>query len=144
METNVPANKYIPFLETVRYSIDLTTAILLLTGQISTVGLFVVEKGFFLTSTGPILGGHKVRGKTGESVVALDVIDIVAALLLILDAIRVTGVYVTSGSTFITFSGAIFGIPRVPRAKDPFQPPPATKESQQLRDYVKKSLLDRL
>lgn len=38
-------------LETIQYSIDFITAILLLTGRITTTGIFVVPEGFYLAAT---------------------------------------------------------------------------------------------
>ena len=100
-------------LAALQYSIDFVTAILLLSGQLTTAGIFVVPEGFFLGATGPVLGGELYEGKTDEAAAAMKSISVVSAILLILNVIRVTGIYVTSGRAFIVFSGEIFGIKEI-------------------------------
>lgn len=63
-ESNVPNG-----VEALQYSIDFVTAIMLLTGRITTAGIFVVPEGFFLSATGPILGGDTFEGKTIETAI---------------------------------------------------------------------------
>ena len=96
--------------EVVQYSIDFVTAILLLTGRITTSGIFVVPEGFFLAATGPILGGDNLEGKTVQTALGLRAVNLVSAILLILNVIRVTGPYIYSQRALIIFSGEIFGI----------------------------------
>lgn len=57
-------NRQAAMLEPIRYSIDFVTAILLLMGQITTSGIFVVPDGFYLAATGEILGGVRLTGHT--------------------------------------------------------------------------------
>ena len=97
-------------LEPIRYSIDFVTAILLLMGQITTSGLFVVPDGFYLAATGEILGGVRLTGQTPGTAETLRLVDIISALLLIVNAVRVTGPYITSERMFIVFGGEIFGV----------------------------------
>lgn len=100
-------------LQSIQYSVDFVTAILLLTGQITTSGLFIVPEGFYLASTGEILGGVRLTGQTSGAVGILRLVDIIAALLLVVNAVRVTGPYITSGRAFIVFSGEIFGVKEI-------------------------------
>ena len=99
--------------EAVQYSIDFVTAILLLTGRITTSGIFVVPEGFFLAATGPILGGDNLEGKTVQTALGLRAVNLVSAILLILNVIRVTGPYISSQRALIIFSGEIFGIKEI-------------------------------
>ena len=99
--------------EVVQYSIDFVTAILLLTGRITTSGIFVVPEGFFLAATGPILGGDNLEGKTMQTALGLRAVNLVSAILLILNVIRVTGPYISSQRALIIFSGEIFGIKEI-------------------------------
>ncbi|QQE80960.1 hypothetical protein [Alicyclobacillus sp. SO9] len=93
-----------------QYSIDFVMAILLLTGRITTSGIFVVPEGFFLGATGPIFGGDLFEGTSEEMSLSLRAVNVITAVLLILNVIRVTGTYVTSGRQIVVFSGEIFGI----------------------------------
>lgn len=100
-------------LQAIQYSIDFVTAILLLTGQITTSGIFVIPEGFFLSATGPVLGGASFEGQTEILSVGLRTINVLSAILLILNVLRVTGPYVTSGRVYLVFSGEIFGIKEI-------------------------------
>ncbi|WDL96055.1 hypothetical protein [Alicyclobacillus sp. ALC3] len=112
--SQVGGEKVVPNgLEAIQYSIDFVTAILLLTGRITTTGIFVVPEGFYLSATGPILGGTVSRGKTQALSYAFGMINVLSALLLILNVIRVTGPYITSRRAFIVFSGELFGIKEI-------------------------------
>lgn len=95
-------------------SIDLLTAVLLLTGQIVMTGVFVIPEGLYLSLTGPILGGAKITGKSKGASAVLDGLDILAGLLLAMGALTVTGPYVTSGSLYIVVSGPPLGVTNVP------------------------------
>jgi len=126
-------------IEALQYSIDFVTAILLLTGRITTTGIFVVPEGFFLSATGPILGGSNFEGKTIQTAMGLRTINLVSAILLILNVIRVTGPYITSGRAFVVFSGEIFGIKEIAgvvRVDDMNR-----RMASQLRRYVRSELL---
>ncbi|QQE79692.1 hypothetical protein [Alicyclobacillus sp. SO9] len=93
-----------------QYSIDFVMAILLLIGRITTSGIFVVPEGFFLGATVPIYGGDLFEGKSEEMQLRMRVVNVITAILLILNVIRVTGTYVSSGRQIIGFSGEIIGI----------------------------------
>ena len=107
---NIQNHRHAAVLESTRYSIDFVTAILLLMGQITTSGLFVVPDGFYLAATGEILGGVRLTGHTPGTAQTLRLVDIISALLLIVNAVRVTGPYITSERMFIVFGGEIFGV----------------------------------
>ena len=57
-------NRKTAVLQGIQYSVDFVTAMLLLTGQITTSGIFVVPEGFYLASTGEILGGVRLMGQS--------------------------------------------------------------------------------
>ena len=125
----------------IRYGIDLVTAVLLLTGQITTTGIFVVPEGFYLAASGPIFGGVRSTGTSTPATVVLSAVDALVAVLLILQAIRDTGVYITSQRFFIVFSGPIFGIKEVVGAVSPrdMQNPQVTA----MKRYIRRHLEDR-
>lgn len=107
------------FLEDVQYSIDFLTAILLLTGQLVTTGIFLVPDGLAFASSGDVFGFPRVEGRTPALSVDLDFIDVVSALLLILGQVRVLGPYLSGSGLFIVYSGQIFGYKSIPAAKVP-------------------------
>lgn len=126
------------FLASTQYSIDIITAILLLTGQITTSGIFFVPEGFYLAATGPIMGGVRLTGQLESASAVLDVVDVLTSILLILNAIRVTGPYITSGRIFIVFSGSIFGINDIGVTAEPDKN--FASNCQDLRDYIKHAM----
>lgn len=106
-------------------SIDYMAAVLLLTGQVTSTGVFVSPGGLWLSVTGPILGGRRLSGNSAASSLALDVVDVVTAILLILGQVTVTGPWISSGSFNLVISGPAFGVPSVPV---PMTPSEATRE----------------
>lgn len=124
-----------------RYGIDLATAVLLVTRRITTSGIFVVPEGFYLGATGPILGGVRLEGGSRSATAALAAVDILVAVLLIIQAIRVTGPYITSQRFFIVFSGPIFGIKEIVGARVP--DPRNRAGADAVRDYLKRCLVER-
>ncbi len=129
-------------LATTQYSIDIVTAVLLLTGQITTTGIFFVPEGFYLGSTGPILGGVRSTGQSGSASVILDVVDVFAGLLLIMNALRVTGPYITSQRVFVVFSGPIFGIKQIVNVLEPEKG--HESDALGLRDYIRDTMVNRI
>ena len=64
----------------------------------------------------------------------------IAALLLVVNAVRVTGPYITSGRAFIVFSGGIFGIKEIAGVA-PVQDMDINAVSQ-LRDFLRGKVLN--
>ena len=93
--------------------LNLATAFLLLSGQITIVGVFVTAGGFIIALSGPILGGTRLAGRSGNKIAnsIVDIIDVLLAILLIIDEIRITGVVVGPGRFSVDVSGPIFGLP---------------------------------
>lgn len=121
----------------VQYSVDFLTAILLLTGQITTVGVYIVSNGFLLAATGPIIGGDRMKGQSTAASIGLDAIDVINALLLIVGQVQVTGPYITSGRVYIVWTGEIFGLETTEVTT------PAMEEQRSLAQYIKKQMLHR-
>ncbi|MFF2456896.1 hypothetical protein [Peribacillus simplex] len=96
-------------------NLEITTAILLLTGQITIIGIFVRPGRFSLSLGGPLFGGHRLEGTDHSQVgnLFIDILDIIIAILLINEAIHVTGTFISSGDFSINVSGPIFGYPEV-------------------------------
>jgi hypothetical protein len=95
-------------------TIDFFIAILLLTGQVTSTGVFISPGGMWLSLTGPIIGGKRLSGTSLPSGIALDAVDIIAAFLLILGQVSMTGPWITSGSFNFVISGPAFGVSSVP------------------------------
>lgn len=111
------------FITSVYQAIDFSAAILILTGQITSTGVFVSPSGFWLSLTGPILGGTRLQGSNFASTAVLDAVDVVAALLLIMGQLTVTGPWITSGSFNLVITGPAFGVLRVPVPVTESKPP---------------------
>lgn len=129
-------------LATTQYSIDIVTAVLLLTGQITTTGIFFVPEGFYLGATGPLLGGVRSTGRAASAGVILDAVDVLSALLLIMNAVRVTGPYITSQRVFVVFSGPVFGIRQLVNVLEPEKG--HERDSVDLRDYLRNAMVNRM
>ncbi|WP_152414356.1 hypothetical protein [Halalkalibacterium ligniniphilum] len=96
--------------------IDLVTAVLLVTGQLTISRVVIAPGGFSLTVSGPLTGSERLESKTGSNAVnaLIDVIDLLLAVLLIQDKINVHGVFITFGGSFsLAISGPIFGRPKI-------------------------------
>jgi hypothetical protein len=135
------ASPWRPLLPFVQYGIDVGTAVLLLTGQITTSGIFVVPEGFYLAATGPILGGVRSKGRTVPATAALDGLDALVAILLLLNLIRVTGPYISSRRWFIAFSGSIFGIKDIGTTEMPNEQ--RNRQALEIRRHIRSALVDR-
>ncbi|WAH36956.1 hypothetical protein [Alicyclobacillus dauci] len=72
-------------------TVDIWTAILLLTGQLTVSGVFLASGAMWFSLTGPILAYISSEGKTPHANALLDGIDIITALLLILGQITNIG-----------------------------------------------------
>lgn len=113
-KVNNQSDAVVDALEDVQYSIDILTAILLLTGQITTTGIFVVPDGIAFAATGDIFGPPRNDGRTKALSLDIDFIDVVSAILLILGQVRVQGPYFSGVGLVIVYSGPIFGYKSVP------------------------------
>ena len=91
--------------------LNLATAFLLLTGQITVRGVFVYPGRFSLSLSGPIFGSTRIVGKEPQHITntVIDIIDVLIAILLIMDQIRIIGVLVGPGRFSLTVTGPIFG-----------------------------------
>jgi hypothetical protein len=98
----------------IQRNIDVITAILLLTGQITIIGVFVTPGGFRISIGGPLTGISRLEGKQKNRIASwfIDIIDIIIAALLIHDQIRVLGTFTSSKRFTLTVSGPIFGVSR--------------------------------
>lgn len=97
----------------IQRGLNLATAGLLLTGQITIIGVFVTPGGFRPSVGGLLTGGTRLEGINGNQVATtlIDLIDITLAILLIADQIRITGSFIGSDRFTINVSGPIFGVP---------------------------------
>ncbi|HEU4963314.1 MAG TPA: hypothetical protein VFV52_05565, partial [Bacilli bacterium] len=99
-------------IQAVYRALDYVTVALLLTGQISIGGVFLTSGGgFSLSLSGPFTGSAlKIPRREAPSAgVVIRFVEVVAALLVILDQINVIGTFVTSGEFTIVVSGPPFG-----------------------------------
>ncbi|MFC4767820.1 hypothetical protein [Effusibacillus consociatus] len=98
--------------ESVYLMLDLITAALLLTGQITIRGVFFTTgASFSLSLAGPVTGGKRSEAveEAPSANLVLDFVDVLTALLLIIGEINVVGTLLTSGGFTIVVSGPIFG-----------------------------------
>ncbi|WP_371129340.1 hypothetical protein [Priestia aryabhattai] len=98
----------------IQRNLDVVTAILLLTGQITIIGVFVTPGAFRISVGGPITGTSRIEGKGGDAGIniIIDMIDVILAALLLNNQINVSGVFISSGRFTINVSGPIFGVPK--------------------------------
>ncbi|MDQ0255306.1 hypothetical protein J2S74_002688 [Evansella vedderi] len=105
----------IEIVRNIHRNLAIITAILLLTGQITIMGIFVTPHGFRVTLAGPITGLRRIESPTGNPIVNLiiSLLNIIIAKLLILDQFNVTGSALTPDGFTINCGGPILGLPRV-------------------------------
>ncbi|MDP4087337.1 MAG: hypothetical protein Q8934_22495 [Bacillota bacterium] len=98
----------------IQRNIDLITAGLLLSGQITIERIIVEPVGFALTAGGPLTGRPRLEGKFGSPTLSLliDISDIVLAILLITDQTNVSGLFIGPGLFSFNITGPIFGVPK--------------------------------
>ncbi|WP_419784755.1 hypothetical protein [Priestia aryabhattai] len=98
----------------IQRNLDVVTAILLLTGQITIIGVFVTPGAFRISVGGPITGTSRIEGKYGDAGIniIIDMIDVILAALLLNNQINVSGAFISSGRFTINVSGPIFGVPK--------------------------------
>jgi hypothetical protein len=99
----------------IQRNLDVVTAILLLTGQITIIGVFVTPGAFRVSVGGPITGTSRIEGKGGNVGIniIIDMIDVFLAALLLNNQINVSGAFISSGRFTINVSGPIFGVPKI-------------------------------
>lgn len=95
-------------------AIDIWTAILLLTGQLTVAGLFVSSGAIAFSLFGSIFGGVRSQGKSPAANTLIDGIDVITAFLLILGQLTAIGPWITSGRFNLVVSGPVFGFTGVP------------------------------
>jgi len=95
-------------------AIDIWVAILLLTGQLTTGGVFISSGAIWFSLAGPIFGNVRAEGKSPGANMVLDGIDVITAFLLIIGQITNTGPWITSGRFNPVVSGPAFGNTNVP------------------------------
>ncbi|MCP8970530.1 hypothetical protein [Ectobacillus ponti] len=127
--------------------LDITTAVLLLTGQITIIGVFVTPGGFRLSVGGPLTGISRLEGKQQRKWASwlIDILDVIIALLLISDQINVSGAFTSSRRFTINVTGPIFGVAKIAAASPDIQS--ISREFQRIvpRHYtVDQSLLQKL
>ncbi len=94
--------------QTILRSLDILTAVFLLTGQLKITSVFLTSESFGLSLSGPITG-FAIEAKTPSAELALDALDVITALLLITDQINVVGPFIGSRTISIVVSGPPFG-----------------------------------
>lgn len=114
-------------IHSIQRTIDTVAAVLLLTGQVTIVGVFIRPGRFSISIGGPIFGGRRLEGKNHSRAgnIIIDMIDILLAILLLNDEINVEGSFITSMDFTINISGPIFGYPKIipalPNLQNDFQ-----------------------
>ncbi|MFP5105993.1 hypothetical protein ACSU6B_04355 [Neobacillus sp. C211] len=98
----------------IQRTIDIITAFLLLTGQVTVVRLIIEPGGFALSVGGPLTGRARLEGKSGNKTLSLllDIGDILLAILLISDQTNVSGIFLGPGRFSFNITGPIFGVPK--------------------------------
>jgi hypothetical protein len=114
LKNPVDFDQDIQVVESIQRNIDIITAVLLLTGQLTIARLAIEPGGFAPSVGGPLTGLRRLEGKFGNKTINLviDIGDIVLAILLITNKINVTGVFLGPGRFSINITGPIFGIPK--------------------------------
>jgi hypothetical protein len=107
--------KELEIVEDIRRNIDVITAALLLTGQITILRIIVGPGHFSMSVGGPLTGRERLEGKFGNEVLSLllDIGDILIAILLIKDELNVEGLFITPGGFSFNVTGPIFGFPKL-------------------------------
>lgn len=99
------------YVNSVLRKLDIITATLLLTGQVTIGGVFLqTNSSFSITVGGPITGGYRLESKNKSKLgnTVIDFIDVLLAIFLITDKINVQGTYFTSGRFSVVLGGPLF------------------------------------
>jgi len=109
----INTQKDVQFIATLQRDLNLLAAFLILSGQVTIIGVFVNPGEFSVSFGGPITGGFRLESKFGDTVsnIIIDVIDVIIAVLLIIDELRLSGTFITQSRFSIVFTGPIFGHP---------------------------------
>ena len=123
-------------IRTIQRDINIATAALLLTGQITIRGVFVTPQAFRLSLGGPITGTQRLEGvkKNKTATIFVDVIDIFISILLIKSSLAVEGVFIGSREFSLVVGGPITGLPL---------PEPSLSEIKEDYHLYKKVISDR-
>ncbi|KIL45225.1 hypothetical protein [Jeotgalibacillus soli] len=135
MDEKSKIQKDLQIIASLQRDLNLVTAALLMTGQITIVGIFVNPGGFVPSLSGPLLRNERLEGLNGNvfSTMLIDIIDIILAILLLIDEIGVTSILVGPGRFSIDVTGPIFGVAkRVPAL------PYLQKDYEFMRDNISK------
>ncbi|MEH7180144.1 hypothetical protein [Neobacillus vireti] len=113
MQNDCQIQEELRIIAVLQRELNLVTAGLLLTGQITIIGVFITPPEFSLSLSGPLFGRARLHGKNGNIVATglIDVLDIIIAILLIVDEIRVISSVLGPSRFSINVSGPIFGAP---------------------------------
>ncbi|KAB2330243.1 hypothetical protein F7731_20605 [Cytobacillus depressus] len=124
MQSKLELQQDLQLIALLQRDLNLVTAFLLLTGQISIVGIFINPGDFNLSLSGPIFGRARLESKfSNEPFIntVIDIIDVIIAVLLIIDEIQVIGAFIGPRRFSIVVSGPIFGsrrhVPTLPCLK---------------------------
>ena len=81
---------------TLRRELNTATAALLLTGQLTVVGIFIAPQLYRLSLGGPLFGSTRLEGKNRNKLATalIDGLDVIIAILLLADAIRVANIVI--------------------------------------------------
>ncbi|MEH7076834.1 hypothetical protein [Neobacillus drentensis] len=114
MKNTCDVEKGLQTVITIQRNLDIITAFLLLTGQVTVVRLIVEPGGFALSVGGPLTGIGRLEGKSGNKTLSLllDVGDILLAILLLSDQTNVSGIFLGPGRFSFNITGPIFGVPK--------------------------------
>lgn len=96
---------------TLQRELNIATAALLLTGQLTVVGVFIAPRAYSLSLGGPLFGSTRLEGKNGNKLATalIDGLDIIIAILLLSDAIRAANIVIGPSGFAISVTGPIFG-----------------------------------
>lgn len=95
--------------QSIHRGMDVASAILLLTGQITIGGVFIAPEEFGLSLSGPFTGSGAI-GTTPNAQLIQDGLDVIAALLLIIGEFDVIGTYITANRFTIVIGGPPIGV----------------------------------
>ena len=115
------------YLRTIYQTIDITTAVLLLTGQITIRSIIFTTGGEArITVAGPIFGIERTeaRPEVPGAAAVIDGLDVILALLIILGEMQVSGLFISQQRFALQISGPPLGSPRyeayVPQTREFF------------------------